>query len=399
MAASVAGAASLWAASVVVTTSAAGLAAGAGGLAGGAAGAAGAGVAAAGGAGAALADGAVAGAAAGGCRGRGVWLGRGRGGELRRNPCDLRHGRAVGGEPARDDEGGDGTGRGGRDQRPQRAPGAGADVLGVVGGGGDMGGGDHVPVLAVGGEQGFVGQHVDAPGQPFGDARDVARGGGTEHRGAAVTGGVHAEVEIGGDLVRAQRAEPEMVGDAVLELAHVAPVEQGVEFGLAEQHQLQQLVAAGLEVGEQADLFERGRRHGVGFVDEHHDAAAVAVAADEVVLHRAEQRAGTVAAQRQAELGGNGLQQRVRGKAGVGQVDGIDGVGQAFEQHPAEHGLAGTDFAADLDDAFVVHDGVEQRVDGGAALGAGEEEVGERGEAEGGFAQAVVVEIHGGGPY
>ena len=57
--------------------------------------------------------------------------------------------------------------------------------------------------------------------------------------------------------------------------------------------------------------------------------------------------------------------------------------GQAFHEHPAEHGLAAAHFAADLDDAFVVRDGVEQRIEGRAAIGAGEEELGVRGDAEG----------------
>ena len=108
---------------------------------------------------------------------------------------------------------------------------------------------------------------------------------------------MHAEVEIGGDFVRRQGAEPEVMGDAVLERAHVAGGEQGVELGLAEQHQLHQLVAAGFQVGQQADLFERGRWHGVSFVDQHDHASALGMAPHQVFLHRAEHGARALAAQ------------------------------------------------------------------------------------------------------
>jgi hypothetical protein len=37
---------------------------------------------------------------------------------------------------------------------------------------------------------------------------------------------------------------------------------------------------------------------------------------------------------------------------GVGQIDRLDVLRQLFEQHPAEHRLAATDLAADLDDAL-----------------------------------------------
>ena len=95
-----------------------------------------------------------------------------------------------------------------------------------------------------------------------------------------------------------------MLGDAVLELAHVAPGEHFVELGLAEEDQLEELVAAGLQIGKQPDLLQRGLGHGVRFVDQGDHAAAFGVAFDERVLDRAEQRTGALAVQRQPQFGG-----------------------------------------------------------------------------------------------
>ena len=66
---------------------------------------------------------------------------------------------------------------------------------------------------------------------------------------------------------------------------------------------------------------------------------------------------------------------------------------QAFKQHAAEHGLAATDLARDLDDAFVLSDGVNQRIKGWSTIGAGEEKIGMRGDPERWFAQAEMFKI------
>ena len=66
-----------------------------------------------------------------------------------------------------------------------------------------------------------------------------------------------------------------------------------VEFRLAEQHDLQQLVPVRLEVGEQPDLLQRLDRHRVRLVDQHHDAPARGVELDQVLLQRAQQDRST----------------------------------------------------------------------------------------------------------
>jgi hypothetical protein len=48
-------------------------------------------------------------------------------------------------------------------------------------------------------------------------------------------------------------------GDALGELAKLGPVQQGAEFGLAQQDDSQQLSLVRLQIGQQADLFQHRR--------------------------------------------------------------------------------------------------------------------------------------------
>ena len=168
-----------------------------------------------------------------------------------------------------------------------------------------------------------------------------------------------------------------------------------VQLGLAEEHDLQQFRAAGFEVGEQPDLLQRFLRHGVGFVDQHHHAPVLAVEFDQVILQDAQQQRLAFVADFYFQLVGDGVEDFLARERGVGQQYGVDVPGQPLHQHPAQHGLAAAHLARHFDDALVVSDGVEQRLQRRAAVGAAEEKVGVRGDAKGRFVQAEVIEIHG----
>ena len=56
--------------------------------------------------------------------------------------------------------------------------------------------------------------------------------------------------------------------------------------------------------------------------------------------------------------------------AGIGEINGLDVRRQPRRQHAAQHGLAAADFAGDLDDAFALADGVDQRFEYRAAVAA-----------------------------
>ena len=128
-------------------------------------------------------------------------------------------------------------------------------------------------------------------------------------------------------------------------------------------------------------------------VDHDDDPLAGGVALDQRILQGADHRVGGLAVGRNAQFVGDGAEYLVARQRRVGQVERFDVGRQALEQHAAEHGLAAADLAGDLDDAFVLGDGIDQGIERRSAVGTGKEEIGMRGDAEGRFAQAEMLEI------
>jgi hypothetical protein len=249
-------------------------------------------------------------------------------------------------------------------------------------------------------EQGLVGKDIDAAGEAQRTLRDHFQRGLREDTGAAIPGSAHPEIEVMTDVVMHQRREAEVMRDALFQLAHVRAGKDIVQFRLAEKHQLQQLVAVGLEVRQQAYFLERFHRHGVRFVDQHHDLATFAEGLDQVILKRAHdgRRAGALG-HVQAQFVGNGIQDVVTRQRRVGEVNDRDVFRQTFHQYPAQHCLATADLSADLDDAFVVGNRIDQGVKRRAPICPVEEEVGMRCDAEGWFVESEVFQVHVVGSY
>jgi len=65
--------------------------------------------------------------------------------------------------------------------------------------------------------------------------------------------------------------------------------------------------------------------------------------------------------------------------------------GKLLKQHPAQHGFAAADFAADLDDALDFGDRVDQCVKNLAAVGTGKKEYRDGGDSERGFGEPEVL--------
>ena len=66
-----------------------------------------------------------------------------------------------------------------------------------------------------------------------------------------------------------------------------------------------------------------------------------------------------------------------------------------FEHGAAKGGLAGPDFAGDLDKAFALANAVKEMVERFAMLEAEEEKTGVRGDVKRRFFQTVILQIHG----
>ena len=94
--------------------------------------------------------------------------------------------------------------------------------------------------------------------------------------------------------------------DAVCELAHAALREARIELGLAKKDDLQKLVLARFEVGEQADFFEGLGWHGMRLVNQDDDLAASSVDLEQSFLQRAQQQVTMPWRQRDPQFLGNG---------------------------------------------------------------------------------------------
>ncbi|EXI78421.1 MAG: hypothetical protein AW10_03027 [Candidatus Accumulibacter appositus] len=247
-----------------------------------------------------------------------------------------------------------------------------------------------------GGKQRLVGQDIDSPAETLGglaDQLDSPFGKGIR---PPITGGAQAEQQVNGNVAAPQRFQPEIVGDAIIELTHACLPQAGIKLGLTEEDDLQQLVAIRLQIGKQPDLFQSLGRHGMRLVDQGHDLTAAGVDLEEPFLQRAEQQMAAPLRKRNAQLLGDGEEYFVAREHRIGQIDRLDVVRKLLEQHPAKHRLAATHLAADLDDAFVVSNGVNQGLEGRAALAASKKELGVRRDPKRRLMQAEMLQIHQG---
>ena len=160
-------------------------------------------------------------------------------------------------------------------------------------------------------KQGFVSQNVDAAGQSLGGMADQLNGAGSKEIGAVVAGGADTEHEVAGYVASAQWFEREVVGNPLLELTHVHVAQALVQFRLAEEHNLQELVPVGFKVGEQADFFKRFRGHGMGFVDQDDDLLTRGVDFEQALLQIPQQKMNPSFGERCTQLLGNGEQNLV----------------------------------------------------------------------------------------
>ena len=184
------------------------------------------------------------------------------------------------------------------------------------------------------------------------------------------------------------------MGDAFFQLAHIRQRKMLVQLGLAEQHNLHQLVVAGFQVGQQPDLLQGLQRHGMRLINQRHHLFALGVYGDQPFLQGADHFGGAAALGIDAQISGNYGEHFVTRQRGHGKVNCFHRGRQALHQHPAQHGLAGAHFARDFDHALTAGDGINQRFQRLAAVGTRKKELGMRGNFKRGFGQAEMFKIH-----
>jgi hypothetical protein len=200
-------------------------------------------------------------------------------------------------------------------------------------------------------------------------------------------------LDVGCGIGAVQGLQFKAVHDTVAHLAQFGQGQQRVQFGLAEEHDLQQLVLGRFQVGQELDFLQRLGRHGLGLVDEHHRAPPLGMALQQGFLDGQHQGL-TLGRRLQAPVGNQGLKNLAWAERGVGQVDQIDLIArQALGQHAAQHGLAAADLAHHHDDAVFIEHRMVQGVQDGATRLPLEKELSVRRDAERRFTQPEVFEV------
>jgi len=266
------------------------------------------------------------------------------------------------------------------------------EALGVVDGGAHVRGCDRLRPRPVGGEERFVRADVDEAGDPPRRGRDRPSGGAREDPlGSAGLGEAVEEIGLG----FGGREGPEAVGvnDPLGKLTEVRARQAPVEFGLAEEDDLEKFRRLGLEIGQKADVLEGDARGPLGLVDEKDGGSAGARVEEKEILERRrvgppDEAFGTseLAGETAPELGG--------GDVGMGKVGRHVLAAEGAEEAAAEERLAEPDLAGDLDESRAEPQTEEHDVER-FLMGRRRKETGGVGrESEGFVVETEVAKIH-----
>ena len=222
-------------------------------------------------------------------------------------------------------------------------------------------------------------------------------------------------------VIAPQGAEVILEGDALSELTDGMVLQPAIKLGLSEQHDLQQFVLLGFQIGQQPDRLQAFERHRLDLVQAEHDLLALAGEIQQCRGQRLEQlMLAGIGLSSTAELIGQRQQQAVRRQIGIGDIRGDEtmrrrlgccggrrlarpdrrGNGRSLllidtgEKLPTQQRLAGAHFAGDLDEALAVAHRDQQGVERLLVAGAGKKIAGVGGDAERCFAQTEMGLVH-----
>ena len=205
-------------------------------------------------------------------------------------------------------------------------------------------------------------------------------------------------------FVSRQRIEVKARDHALRKLFEFGPRQHRAQFGLADEHDLQQLALVRLQVGQQAQLLQHLDREHLCLVDDEHVVLPHCMGAQqklvervEVVLDGCRLRAGVL--ERDAELLAHRAQQLHHRELRVEDVRHVAALRDLLQEAAAHRRLAGTDFAAEQHEPAAAAQAVEQVRQRLAMALAHEQKARVWRDREGLVLQAEVLRVHGGGGY
>ena len=218
-------------------------------------------------------------------------------------------------------------------------------------------------LLDVAGEEAFVAERVDQARDAFGVIEDAPKGGLREMRALLRPGNAEAMLDVLADFVAIQRAQVIADRDALAKLAKVVIVQAITQLGLAHEDDLQQFAIVGLQIGEEANLFEEFVGEVLRFVDDEDGVAAGVRLGEEEAVDFGNGFKAVHALNFETEFHGDGLDELVGIENGIEDERGRKLRPELFQQRAAKGRLAGTDFAGDLDESFSFANAVKQMIE------------------------------------
>src|ERR1700678_3225854 len=144
-------------------------------------------------------------------------------------------------------------------------------------------------------------------------------------------------------------------GDPLFQLPQIGGVEFVVQFGLADQQNLQQLLVGRLQIGQKPDFFQNLPRKVMSLVDYQDRGQFFLAARDHIASNLQQQFALVLADRRDAQIPGNVLQEfdgRKQSVEDIG-VGNIAALLERLQQAAQQQRLARAHFAGQYDEAFV----------------------------------------------
>jgi hypothetical protein len=169
---------------------------------------------------------------------------------------------------------------------------------------------------------------------------------------------------VGASLLGTEWFELPANADPLAQLPESTTVELSIEFGLAEQQDLDELLATRLEVRKQSDLLEGVLGERLRFVDDQQDTSALSLPLDQKGVELGHQTTARESLRQKAELGTDRLQELEGCAAGIEEKGDLGIAVEALEQSTAKRGLAGPDLPGHGDKSLSLLDSVEQMSEG-----------------------------------
>ena len=150
-------------------------------------------------------------------------------------------------------------------------------------------------------------------------------------------------------------------GDPLRNLAHIRPRQHFPQLGLADEDDLQKLLLGRFKIGEQTNLLEDFGTQILGLVHDQHRAPPATVGIQQVGVQTVDQRLdGATLRRLDPQFLGNRREEFPGRQLGIEDQRDVRLVRQLLEQAADQRGLAGTDFAGELNESAALGNAVEQ---------------------------------------